>query len=500
MLDLLLRTAAEASKTYEIVVAILIVIMTMLVLYFLYRNVAKELQEWKLKRDTLSGKSKDNEEEEEEYESDDELIRLLDAVDKKISSVNEGDLAIFYYINIDDFHYLVEKYDPKQVDKVIAEINKKLKKHSDKSGVSGHLKDDEFVYFHLGEVNNDIINEQADKLLELFREPLRSVEETLTCSIGITVFPYDGSNADHLFKNAGLALYVAKKEGKDRYHLYSEELLEKEQFNISYYKEIKNSIENDEFLLYYQPILDIRTGTIIGFESLLRWNHPTMGILPPGKFLNVMDLSGDITWFGAWGFEKIVKQYKYWRERIKFRDMFLSTNLSPKQIMIEGLAHQFFNITKKQEMPPELFCMEIIDYYSVVNSPVAMHNLNEFRKFGFRIAIDDTGKDFEIISDLQNISAGIFKVNRNNLNLIIDNAEDSDKIYRTIETAKKLQKMVIVEGIENEDMIKRMTNWELRFMQGYYFSEPISTDEVEVMLKSSPWSMTSFNHLFEKKE
>ncbi len=493
-----LSTIGSGTQPYEIVVAIVIVIFTLVVLFFLYRNVSRELSEWKKEKDAMLGKVKEKAEKGDKDSNSDEADTLLQTIDKRIKNAKEGDMAVFYAINIDDFHNVIEKYDQKQIDKVISEIEKRLKKHSKKGDVVGHHKDDEFIYYYIGEVNNDIINSIGDEILELLREPLKTVEEELTGSTGVTIFPYDGSNAEALYKNAGVALYVAKKEGKNRAHLYSEELIEKEQFNINYYKEIKSSIQNDEFLLYYQPIVDIRTGSIIGFESLLRWNHPTMGILPPGKFLNVMDLSGDITWFGTWGFEKIVKQYKVWREKIKFRDLFISTNLSPKQLCIEGLAHQFFNITKKHEMPAELFCLEIIDYYSIVTNPVAIHNFNEFRKFGFRIAVDDMGSNYEIINDMQLLEAGIFKINRSNMQMIYDGAEESDKIFRAIEAAKNLQKIIIVEGIEEEEMIRKMLEYDLRFMQGYFFSAPITMEEAERMLKNSPWNMSSFSHLTNK--
>ncbi len=499
MMSLITLVDAGGTSAYQILVAIVIVLLSGVVLTFLYRNVARELKTWKKEKDVVDGKE-ENTEAAKSSRKFSSMENLLNSIDKKISTSIEGDLAVMYLINIDDFRSIAETYELKIVERVIVEIEKRLRKKTKKGDISGHLKDDEFIFYYSGEVNNDIINQIGDDILDAVRAPLKTIVEHLTASVGVVIFPYDGSNSENLYRNAELALYVAKKEGKNRIHLYSEELLEKEQFNITYYQEIKRSIENDEFILYYQPIVDLKTGKIIGFESLLRWNHPTMGVLSPGKFLNVMDLSGDITWFGTWGFEKIVKQYKNWREKIKFRDLYISTNLSPKQLVIEGLAHQFFNITKKYEMSPELFCMEIIDYYNIINDPIAIHNLNEFRKFGFRIAVDDMGNEYQIIDDLPNIQAGIFKINRSNLQLIVDEDAASDKILRSIDVAKQLQKIVIVEGIENADMISAMVKWDIRFMQGYYFSEPVNTEMAEEMLKHSPWNMASFNNFFQKPE
>jgi len=323
------------------------------------------------------------------------------------------------------------------------------------------------------------------------------VNEQITTSIGIVIFPYDGISASHLIKNGEIALYVSKKEGKNRYYLYSQDLIEKEQFNIGYYQEIKRSISNDEFLLYYQPIIDIKTGKIIGLESLLRWNHPVMGILPPGKFLNVMDLTGDITWFGTWGFERIVKQYVEWKKLYRIRDLFISTNLSPKQLMVESLAKSFFDIVKKYEFNAESFCLEINDYYTIVKNPIAMANLAEFRKYGFRIAIDDLGDQFEIIKDMESIKASIIKISREDTLKVMNGFEETEKIIRSIQMAIQKQKVVIAEGIENEEMIKKMISLDIRFLQGYYFSVPKSIVEIGELLQNPPWDMDTFDRFFQ---
>jgi EAL domain-containing protein (putative c-di-GMP-specific phosphodiesterase class I) len=307
------------------------------------------------------------------------------------------------------------------------------------------------------------------------------------------LFPFDGISVTALIKNAEVALYVAKKQGKNQYAMYSTELIATEQFNVSYYQEIKKSIKNDEFLLYYQPILDIKTGKIIGLESLLRWKHPTMGILSPGKFLNVMDLTGDITWFGAWGFEKIVKQYAVWKKQLRLRDIFISTNLSPKQLVMENLARTFFDIVRKNDFDAESFCLEILDYYTVIKNPMATDNLREFRRYGFRLAIDDLGDRFELLDDLDKIPANIIKIDREDVLKIQNGFEESVNIIRIINAAVQKQKVVIAQGIETPEMITMMANSQVRFMQGYFFSQPISTEAMTVLLKNPPWKMDTFD-------
>jgi EAL domain-containing protein (putative c-di-GMP-specific phosphodiesterase class I) len=222
-----------------------------------------------------------------------------------------------------------------------------------------------------------------------------------------------------------------------------------------------------------------------------------MGILPPGKFLNVMDLRGDITWFGTWGFERIVKQYVEWKKLYRIRDLFISTNLSPKQLMVESLAKSFFDIVKKYEFNAESFCLEINDYYTIVKNPIAMANLAEFRKYGFRIAIDDLGDQFEIIKDMESIKASIIKISREDTLKVMNGFEETEKIIRSIQMAIQKQKVVIAEGIENEEMIKKMVSLDIRFMQGYYFSVPKSIVEIGELLQNPPWDMDTFDRFYQ---
>lgn len=488
-------------RTYEIVVFVVIMVSVSITIFFLARNVLKEIR--KSRQDKMMVKRKRTEDINDKDESS--IIIEKRTVSKKSKDVEalinqaiyrskEGQtISVMYYMNLDNFKFIGDKYTPKQVDKVIQEVLKRLHGFAEKGTICGLLEEDTFIYYFTGKIDNELIKETAQAILKVVSEPLKTVQERVTTSIGVVLFPFDGISASQLIKNAEIALYVSKKEGKNRYSLYSQDLIEKEQFNMGYYNEIKKSIQNDEFLLYYQPIVDIKTGRIIGLESLLRWNHPTMGILGPGKFLNVMDLTGDIIWFGKWGFEKIVKQYALWKKQYQIREMFISTNLSPKQLLMDGLADDFHNIVKKYEFPPETFCMEIIDYYSIVKNPVALQNLSEFRRFGFRIAVDDMGDEFEIIDDMKRIKATIVKISREEVLKMVNHFPEEVDIKRAIAQAQLQQKVVIAEGIEDESMIADMAKLDIRFLQGYYFAQPRSVEETGLMFKSVPWSIEKIN-------
>jgi diguanylate cyclase (GGDEF)-like protein len=489
----------------EIFVAVIIIVSTILIFFFMFRTVSKDFRKEReallaMKQEQREAKKAANPVTKEHLFEGKAVQKpkggdIVDQIEFTLKGEKEGTVSALFYLNLDNFKSTVEKIGAEVAGKALKEIAGKLKKFGDKTHISGNWKDDIFLYYYPGPIDNDLIKQMGEKILATVSEPLKSTPEILTTSIGVVLFPFDGIHANQLIKNAEIALYVAKKQGKNQYSMYSAEPLDVEQFNMTYYQEIKRSIQNEEFVLYYQPMVDIKTGKIIGLESLLRWNHPTMGVLPPAKFLNVMDLTGDITWFGSWGFERVVKQYVIWKNLYRIRDMFISINLSPKQLMMDGLAKTFFDIVRKNEFDTEAFCLEIIDFYTVIKSPIAVHNLQEFRRYGFRLAVDDLGDNFELIADMDRLIANIVKINREDMMKIENNYEEAEQILRVITAAIAKQKVVIVEGIENEAMISLLAAQQVRFMQGYYFGAPKSTEETQKLLKNPPWGMNSFSKL-----
>ncbi|MFW5888983.1 MAG: EAL domain-containing protein [Bacillota bacterium] len=491
---LTLETVNQA-KPYEIVVAFLIIIVCAITLFFLYRNVMHTIRENRKEKQVVGfGKEETKKTKKQKKPVIDDSI--LAEIDQDIKNAEEGALRVFFNIDLDNFTYIADKYKEKEIKKIINEIEKRLKKHSGNENITAHLESDKFIYYYRQNINNESIERIANELLNIISsEPVKVDDIELTASIGICVFPYDAINANSLLAESKLAVYLAKKQGKNRYHLYSEEQIEKERYNIDYYQDIKNSIERDEFLLYYQPIVDIKTGNIIGLESLLRWKHPEMGILAPGKFLNVMDLTGDITWFGMWGFEKIVSKYREWSSQFKMRDLFLSVNLSPKQVYIKDLAKQFYEVTQKYDIQTDKFAFEILEYYQVINNEIGKKNIDDFRKYGFRVSIDESGDDFELIKGMDEVEANIIKIPRSNLLMIMDEDPATKQIKQLIKTAQENKKIVIIEGIETEEMLKKMAEWDIRFMQGYFFSKPVDENEAKKMLEKSPWNRNSFKDI-----
>jgi diguanylate cyclase (GGDEF)-like protein len=476
--------AAGQSQSYEIVVAFVIIIATLFAVFFLYRNVMNTIQTGKKEKEALSNGNIVN---------DVMNSEIFSKINHDIHVAHEGTTRFLYSIDLDNFSYYANMYKDKVIKKIIKEIETRLKEKAKPHHFASHLKYDKFIFYYKENVETKAIQQVANELLSIIGdEPYKVDNIRLSASIGVSLFPEDGRTADTLLGKANLAVQLAKKHGKNGYFLYSEEHIEKERFNIDYYQDIKRSIENNEFILYYQPIVDLEKAQIIGLESLLRWEHPELGVLVPSKFLKQMDVTGNIMWFGLWGFEKVVSKYKEWSKDFKVKDLFISINLSPKQLEIQNLAQTFFEIIKKYDLDANNFVFEVLEYYIVSENDIGKQNIIDFRKFGFKVALDEFGDNYQLIDEIQNVETDIVKIPRLHLNMMLENYPASEKIKALIQASQKNDKMVIIEGIETEVALNKVKEWNLKYAQGYYFSEPVDVETAKKMVKKTPWKSNSF--------
>ncbi|QWC00385.1 GGDEF domain-containing phosphodiesterase [Mycoplasmatota bacterium] len=473
--------AVNQGQSYEIVVAVVIIVLTVVVLFFLYKNVMNALRENKKEKHLLNNGNILN---------DILNTEIISDINHDILIAHEDAIRVFYNIDIDNFSYFTNIYKAKDIKKIYNEIENRLMNKADGQHLVSHLKKDKFIFYYKGHVESQTIKDVADDLLKMISEkPFNLDDIKLTVSIGISVFPEDARTAEALLDKSNLALHLAQKQGHNRYYQYSEEQIEKEKLNIDYYQDIKKSIENHEFILYYQPIVDIETGHMIGMESLLRWNHPEMGVLVPSKFLKEMDVTGNITWFALWGFERVVCIYKKWSEDLKIKDLFLSINLSPKQLYIENLADRFHEILEKYGLEAKNFVFEVLEYYTVLDNEVGKQNISNLRHLGFKVAIDETGDDFQLIDEMKTVEADIIKIPRMYLQVMLKEDSLVENIESLIKVSKENNKLVIIEGVETEDTLNKIKNKNLRYVQGYYFSQPVDIEDAKKMLKKVPWKI-----------
>lgn len=440
-----------------------IIVLTIVVIYLLVRGIKRDI-----------GASISNS---DEYFSSVKGLKsrgqLIDELNNYIDTHPNPELTLIY-ADIDNFKGINDAFGQRQGDIVLTTIAKNLVKILPRYASIANFAGDDFVIFIRGDYSYERIESFIAEVQNVISDPIKIFEDEvkLSASIGIVQAPYNGRHSNVLLSNLEVAMYVSKREGKNRYTFFDAELSDKEADNASYYKQVKKAIARNEFTLYYQPIIDLNSGEIVGLESLVRWNHPEMGLIQPGKFLNILEQTGDINWIGIWGFETIIKFSIEWRKTFPKSQLVFSFNLSPKQLMSPTIVDDFRLLLKKYKEEASNYCLEIIEFALFERYGQIKNNLFDLKSLGFKIAIDDFGLDYSTLNRLEQLSVDVIKLNRT----FAKNTKESylsEKVTEMLaQYADKENKMVVVEGLENLETVNYFANLGIKLGQGYYFSEP----------------------------
>ena len=311
-----------------------------------------------------------------------------------------------------------------------------------------------------------------------------SLKVDIDINICVVSYPDGGKNFEEFMNSLELAMIFSKRIGINAYKIYDKQLANEQTEEYKYYKEIREAIDNRDFTLFYQPIMNINKMKIIGAESLLRWNHKTMGILPPAKFLNILEHSGDIYWVGLWAFEQLVRQHQQLKLRFPDADLMLSMNLSPKQLLNPELINEFKRILLKHREDASQFCMEIVEFAMFDKVEIIQENILRLHQMGFEIAIDNYGLEFTTISLLENLPIDVIKLNKKFFSKT-DGSFTKNIIEMLNKQAREKNMKIIAEGVEDTESLEIMKSLNIFYGQGYYFSKPMSADDLQETIKEN---------------
>ncbi|HNZ50719.1 MAG TPA: bifunctional diguanylate cyclase/phosphodiesterase [Bacilli bacterium] len=394
------------------------------------------------------------------------------------------------YVDIDKFTDIINAFGEKEAERALEKIAQNLSHVLPKRVQMARLTGDEFLVFLKGDYDRLQSLEVAKKLLEVVRTPIKIYSDTFvtpTACVAVCFYPKHGSSLKQLINSLKISIYLLKKKGGNDFMLYSEDINETEFENLAYYYQIKTAMKNKEFLLYYQPIINVDDGTLYGAEALLRWNHPEHGVLSPHQFINIMEQSGDIYWVGLWGIENLIKQYFEIKKDFPELELRLSLNLSPKQLIVLTLVADFLKILRKYRLQASNITLEIVEFALFERYDEIMVNIQKLKDVGFKIAIDGFGLDFATLAKLEKMPIDIIKLDRSFLS-------DTQESYMTekfatllVGFARNNQKVVISEGVENYEMLEKVSNFGINVVQGYYFGYPMSGDDLKSYIEGQSW-------------
>jgi len=324
------------------------------------------------------------------------------------------------------------------------------------------------------------LSETIQKELVSFYK-MEDVRLYLTASVGVSIYPESGSTLN-LFDNAYKSLAKAEKSGHGRISLFKEEMMQHDYNELVLYNEMHEAVEKNEFEVYYQPIIDVKTEEVVSAEALIRWRHPKYGLIAPDVFIPMMEKTGFIVEIGRFVLEEVLKQLKRW-ELFKFKQIDVSINMSLLEIETEGFIGNVEKQLVHHKVSPERIKFEITEGSAMSNSEKLDKEFLALKNLGVGISLDDFGTGYTSFSYLKKFPADILKIDKTLIDFILVNKEDQRIIKAMIELAHNLGMKIVVEGIENEKMFKMIASYECDYMQGYYFSKPVPVFEFQKLLR-----------------
>lgn len=348
------------------------------------------------------------------------------------------------------------------------------------------LGGDEFaVLFKYAREYEDIIK-MAEEVLAAFQHPvtLQGQDFYFGGSIGISVYPYDGSTSDTLMKKADIAMYNAKRSGGNQYRLYTDEMIKQVQRNVQMEKHLRRSLERNEWVLHYQPQFDIRSKKLVGAEALIRWQSEELGMVYPGDFIGLAEQIGLINDIGRWVIQEACSQGKRWQDE-GWENFMISVNVSSKQLDEPFFVKNVQAILHSSGLHPSHLCLEITESMVVNKLNAARSMLDELVQLGIHIAIDDFGTGFSSLSVLRQLPISIIKIDRS---FITDMVRDRDglSIVKTIVSmGHELNKHIVAEGVETEEQEEHLRQLSCDKAQGYYYHKPLPLAKMNELLAQS---------------
>ncbi len=389
-----------------------------------------------------------------------------------------------FFLDTDNFKLINDTLGHNFGDQLIVEIGSRLQSLFGRCSMVFRIGGDEFIIFRSCFTGICEVEATATQILQSFTEPfeLENKRVHITVSIGITIYPDHAGEAVDLLKNADIAMFKAKELGKNRYVIFDPGLQMVIDERMQLEKNLRDALYKGEFRLYYQPQVDPRTGKVGGFEALLRWVSPELGMVSPFKFIRITEETGMIVQLGAWVLEQACSFVKS-LQLITGANFLVSVNVSIIQLMQDNFVQQVLAILDKYQVNPEFIELEITESVLIESFDTIYQKLNALRENRIRIALDDFGKGYSSLNYLCQLPISTLKIDK----IFIDNIMDVNKeriiTGDIVAIGHKIGLAVVAEGVETREQVDYLLNYGCDKIQGYFYSKPITEEEVVPFLK-----------------
>lgn len=402
---------------------------------------------------------------------------------KKIikQSIKDGVKGALMFIDLDDFKHINDGLGHQYGDVLLQQIAAGLQSIVGLRGKCYRMGGDEFVAIVMPDMFSEL-ERIANKVKDMFNKPwyLMETEYFCTMSMGIAVFPDDSKDVHEIIRLADIAMYESKKNGKNGYTFYDS----CSKLNTARRLDIENSMRQavtsgiEEFVVFYQPVVDVRTGECSSCEALVRWDSKALGFMGPGDFIPLAEYLGLITSIGDYVLEEACRQCRYWNEH-GIPDFHINVNLSVVQLLQKDVAETMARILKKTGVNPKNIVLEITESFAINDMDRVLDIIKGIKKLGPRIALDDFGTGYSSLNYIKQLPLDIIKVDKTFIDDIVEDEYAQAFIKLIVELSDTIDTDIIVEGVENEAQLNILKELGVDYIQGFYYGKPVPAYEFE---------------------
>ena len=404
------------------------------------------------------------------------LMELATRHNKKLALV---------FIDLDNFKMINDSFGHEAGDELLIEVANRLKKSVRKSDVIARIGGDEFVLILNDIVDRDDVKKVLEKIKDNFKPPviLKKHKVEISFSAGVAIFPDDADSIEKLLQYADIAMYESKRKGKNRYSFISKNLQEEVKEFYTLIDELKEALRKDnELVLFFQPKVDIKNNKVSGVEALIRWNHPTKGLLTPFYFIDKAEKAGLISLIDSYVLRKGVRTLKKWENNKDLKNLTIAINISAVKFNELNFIEEIKNLIETYKIDPSKLQIEITETLSMQNLKRTLEVLEKIKSLGIKIALDDFGTGYSSLSYLKKIPFDVLKIDQVFVKDLLKDDDDFKITQMIVEIGKILNKTLVAEGVENRKILEEIKKLGVYIIQGYFFAKPMSENDLKTFV------------------
>lgn len=407
-------------------------------------------------------------------------------IESEVYQMKQGESLAILDIDIDNFKLINESYGHSYGDDTLREVGRRLTRLAlERGAYLARIGGDEFAVVLRDFSSREELEAQIEQIIKYLKEPYQIGEREflLTVSMGVVIAPIDGTNCQVLTRNMDAAKFFAKTNGRDMYVFYDDSLSQKIADKLELQSDIRRGIEERAFEVYFQPQIDLATEEIIGFEALVRWNHPDRGVIAPAEFIPVAEESGLIVPLGEYILRESCNKLKTWQEE-GYEKQILAVNLSARQFKDRDFMEKVVSIIEETGINPRQLELEITESMALDDLDYAIATLQKLKELGVSFALDDFGTGYSSLSYLKRLPVNQLKIDKSFMDKVLEDHSDRKIVETIITLAQALDLVVIAEGVESTEQAAFLKSVSCDKAQGYLYSKPLREKDMKVFLQA----------------